>query len=109
MRHTLASLAVGAVLLAAAPSAIAQQNPASDTVGLQESQFRQQGTPPGYTAPQETAPLFHLFGVPVVINTPVIAPYCNCAGQTYAGAPVGGTRNTPLISQLAQGSASPAQ
>jgi hypothetical protein len=36
------------------------------------------------------APRFSIFGLPVAINSPVTAPYCNCALSTFGGQPMGG-------------------
>ena len=35
-------------------------------------------------------PVFYLFGIPVVVDTPVAAPYCNCAYQLSGGQPATG-------------------
>ena len=35
-------------------------------------------------------PLLSIFGLPVVLNTPVQSPYCNCGFENFAGQPMRG-------------------
>jgi hypothetical protein len=83
-------LAAGALWTATMAPALAQQG----TSTFQQNQYQQQQQSQ-QAAPSQPRALFNLFGIPVVINAPVVAPYCNCASQIYGGQPVGGT-NQPM-------------
>jgi hypothetical protein len=110
MRHILGALSVCVFSVAIAAGAGAQQSPTAKPGGpqggVQGFEFQQLRPEPAPPPAPGTRPLFYFFGVPVVVNAPVMPPYCNCATQTYAGAPAGG-RNTPLVPSLMDGTTHP--
>ncbi len=73
---------VGAFMLAGAAGAKAAP---PQSYGVQAPGIQQQPAPPN-----PPAPLFSIFGLPVGVNAPVSAPYCNCATQIYGGQPMRG-------------------
>jgi hypothetical protein len=73
---------VGAFALASASGALAAS---PQSYGVQAPSVQ----PP--TAPlSAAAPLFSIFGLPVALNAPVAAPYCNCAAENFGGQPMRG-------------------
>jgi hypothetical protein len=103
MQHISRPLAAGLFLLAiTAAGAHAQpQNPPPPAGGMQGFEFQQNQAGPAPAPAPGTRPLFHLFGVPVLLNAPVLAPSCTCATQLYAAAPAGG-RNVPISPNLSE-------
>jgi hypothetical protein len=81
MHRTLKLAVIGALLVAGSVSAQAQVTALSEQ-GRPTIERRAQRPPP--------RPLFTIFGLPVVINTPVPPPYCNCAFRTVGGQPASG-------------------
>lgn len=81
MRRTLGLALIGVLSLAGSARAGSQDAPPSPPP--------QQGAPPmEQRATQPTArPLFSIFGLPVQLNAPVAAPYCNCPFQNFGGQP----------------------
>ncbi|MBN9509797.1 MAG: hypothetical protein J0I21_11895 [Alphaproteobacteria bacterium] len=49
------------------------------------------------------APRFSLFGLPVAINSPVTAPYCNCALNTFGGQPMNGQDSVRALGRGVRG------
>ncbi|HUC19596.1 MAG TPA: hypothetical protein VMA37_18105 [Acetobacteraceae bacterium] len=79
MMHRMFRLAViGAFLLWGASMA---QAASPQSYGVQAPALPQSPAPP----PTTTGPFLQLFGIPVSINAPTTAPYCNCATQSYSG------------------------
>ena len=85
MRRTLKLTLLGALIIAPAAGAMAQQP--APTVSAN------QGRPPmeQRATRGDTEPLFTIFGLPVRIGGPVVRPYCsNCAVQNFGGQPMRG-------------------
>jgi len=79
MMHRMLGLAViGAFLLGGAPVV---QAASPQSYGVQAPALPQSPAPPTTT----TVPFLQLFGIPISINAPTAAPYCNCATQSYSG------------------------
>src|ERR1700758_3772657 len=88
MRHILGALSVCVFSVAIAAGARAQQSPTATpggpqggVQGVEFQHFRPEPAPPPGPGAR---PLFYFFGVPVVVNAPVMPPHCNCATETYA-------------------------
>ncbi len=84
MQRILGLVMVGALLLTAPSLAFAAATQSS-VLGVLHS-----ARPAAPPAPAMPAPLFSVLGVPVVVNAPVAAPYCNCATEIYGGQPMKG-------------------
>ncbi len=85
MMHRIFGLAVtGAFLLAGAPMV---QAASPQSYGVQAPALPQPPAPPPTTGPN-----LSIFGLPVVVNAPVAAPYCNCASQSFGGQTLKGSQ-----------------
>ncbi len=83
MRRVLGLVLIGAFVLAGASGALAAGP--TQSYGVQAPAVPQPAAPPGAAAPS-----LSILGLPVSVNAPVAAPYCNCATQNFGGQPMRG-------------------